>query len=91
MKVNETTIVDNVSDIFSDFVPKLCETLDIVDDDNKFAMIGATTEMLLEVLVNQMIYDDYMAETTGETEKKKIEIAISLINGCIKKLTEANA
>lgn len=92
MKVNDNTIVDNVADIFSDFVPELCETLDLVEgDDEKFAMIGATTEMLLEVLINQWLYGDFTTTSTAETDKQKIKIAYSLTKGCIERLTEANA
>ena len=96
MKSNEKTIIDNVAVIFSGFVPELCETLDLVEgDDQKFAMIGATTEMLLEVLINQWLYGDFTTTSTDETDKQKIKIAYSLTNGCIdrlaERLTEANA
>lgn len=92
MKCNEKTIVDNVADIFSDFVPKLCKTLDFVEgDDQKFAMIGATTEMLLEVLINQWLYGDFTTTSTDETDKQKIKIAHYLTKGCIERLMEANA
>lgn len=90
MENTHKKIADQAAELYAVFAPLLCGILDLADDDEKFAFIGATTEMLLGLLVSHWLYGDFTAPTTDETERTKFKIAAIMGQGCLKRLSEVD-
>lgn len=50
---------DIMGDAFVNSVPQICEALDAIDDEDKFAFVGSTIQTYLSSLINYCLFKDY--------------------------------
>ena len=51
---------DIMEDVFANSVPLICEALDEIDDEDKFAFVGSTIQTYLSSLIDYCLYKDYL-------------------------------